>query len=179
MGSNCCKQSEIVSTNQESELMDPNDMKIDQEIYPQKVHRGFRNILQKKKLTKQIDEATSLTLLQKELKKYTKRHNCNQTILSSHNEQKQDNLQLKKQRLKSIIKPRPSHYSISSSTRLNTQLKQEENQQRSRQRIRSEKKVRFKIPKQHKKSSHSYSISNNKSRFQINNNSFQTQLGQF
>ncbi|CAD8043462.1 unnamed protein product [Paramecium primaurelia] len=180
MGSTCCRQSEIISANQESELMDIFDMKIDQEIYPLKVHKGFRNILQKKKQMKQIDEDSSLTFLQNELNKYTKHHDYNQTIIYSEYLQQQENVQIKIKKLKSIIKPRTLYHLTSSSTRLNSQLKNQESQFKRRQRILSDKKVRFKIPKQHKKPSHSCSISNYRSGIQINLiNCHQTRIGLF
>ncbi|CAD8052482.1 unnamed protein product [Paramecium sonneborni] len=157
MGSYCQKQSEINTDYQESEQIDFVDMKIDQEIHPIRVHKGFRMTPRKYKQSMKIDKAVSLTFLQEELYKYTNENCCSKKNIYAELEQKQENKQNQQNKLKSIIKPHSSFQRISS-LKVNYYINCSEKQLRVGQRLHSEKQVRFNIPKQYKKSSHSCSV---------------------
>ncbi|CAD8050242.1 unnamed protein product [Paramecium primaurelia] len=162
MGSSCQKQNEIITAYQESEAIEFDDQRIAKEIYPIKVHRGFRNTFQKNKQVNKNVEATSLTLLQQELSKYTKQNYCTEKIIPTQIKQEHKKKNKNKKQLKGIIKQHTSCQLIQSSTRLNYHLKNQEYEFRVGQRIHSEKQVRFNIPKLNNNSSRS--CSNQKSR---------------
>ncbi|CAK90887.1 unnamed protein product (macronuclear) [Paramecium tetraurelia] len=158
MGSSCQKQNEIITAYQQSETIEMDDLRIAKEIYPIKVHRGFRNTFQKNKQVTKIEEATSLSLLQYELQKYSKQNYCTEKIIPSEIQQKQESQKTNKKKIKGIIKPHASCQLIQSSVRLNYNLKNQQHQYRVGQRLHSEKQVRFNLPKIHHNSSRSCSI---------------------
>ncbi|CAD8149032.1 unnamed protein product [Paramecium pentaurelia] len=168
MGSSCQKQNEIITAYQESEAIEIDDQRIAKEIYPIKVHKGFRNTFQKNKQVNKTLEATSLNFLQQELSKYTKQNYCTEKIIPSQikqkHEKKNKNKNKNKKQLKGIIKQHTSCQLIQSTTRLNYHLKYQEYEFRVGQRIHSEKQVRFNIPKLNNNSSRSCSIQKSRSK---------------
>ncbi|CAD8141667.1 unnamed protein product [Paramecium octaurelia] len=158
MGSSCQKQNEIITAYQPSETIELDDLRIAKEIYPIKVHRGFRNTFQKNKQVNKIEKATSLSLLQYELQKYTKQNYSTEKIIPTEIKQKHESKKTNKKKLKGIIKPHASCQLIQSSVRLNHYLQHYEHEYRVGQRIHSEKQVRFNLPKMHNNSSRSCSI---------------------